>query len=62
MHLVLECEEVISKSFEHLLQFLVVKMATSWLQECDSTTIGDGVTKKKGETFSSLYKSQLLNI
>jgi hypothetical protein len=37
----LECEEVISRSFEHLLQFLVVKMAKSWLKKYDSTTIGD---------------------
>jgi hypothetical protein len=42
MHLVLECEKVISRSFEHLLQFLVVKMARSWLKNRDSTTIGDG--------------------
>lgn len=42
MHLVLECEKVISRSFEHLLEILIVKMETSWLQERDFETIGDG--------------------
>ncbi len=38
----LEAKKVMFKNFEHLLQFLVVKMATLWLQERDSTTNGDG--------------------